>query len=272
MNYLRSRSLILGGLLCLLLPAATLAQGEPNLSKEEIKQFLLTADVVRSRHPSKGITETWRLTLSDGKLTHDASFQSLDAHGFSPQVPALKAPMNFVDSYKYNIAAYELAELLGVGDMIPVTVERKWQGKFGSLSWWVPAKMDEADRVKQKIEPPDAEAWGHQLSRILVFNQLVFDDDFNRTNLLIGEDWKLWRIDFSRAFRPPRELQNPAQLTRCDRRLLEHLKKLDAKEFEQRTKTYLDKWERQNVMARRDKLVAHFQKLIAAEGESKILY
>jgi hypothetical protein len=28
--------------------------------------------------------------------------------------------LNFVDSYKYNIAAYALAEMLGVEDMLPV--------------------------------------------------------------------------------------------------------------------------------------------------------
>jgi len=36
-----------------------------------------------------------------------------------------------VDSYKYNIAAYALAELLGMEDMLPVYVERKWEGKYG---------------------------------------------------------------------------------------------------------------------------------------------
>ena len=36
--------------------------------------------------------------------------------------------LNFVDSYKYNIAAYRLAELLGIDDMLPVYVERKWEG------------------------------------------------------------------------------------------------------------------------------------------------
>jgi hypothetical protein len=46
--------------------------------------------------------------------------------------------LNFVDSYKFNIAAYQLAELLGLNDMLPVYVERKWHGDTGSLSWWLP--------------------------------------------------------------------------------------------------------------------------------------
>ena len=35
---------------------------------------------------------------------------------------------NFVDSYKYNIAAYTLSEMLGIDDLLPVYVERKWKG------------------------------------------------------------------------------------------------------------------------------------------------
>jgi hypothetical protein len=36
--------------------------------------------------------------------------------------------------------------------------------------------------------------------RIRVFDELVYDRDPNLTNVLIGEDWTVWRVDFSRAF------------------------------------------------------------------------
>ena len=119
--------------------------------------------------------------------------------------------MNFVDSYKYNIAAYELAELLGMDDMLPVYVERKWKGDTGSLSWWLPVKMDELERLKQKLEPPDPDAWNNQMYKIRVFDQLVYDSDPNLTNVLIGEDWKIWRVDFTRAFRLNTELEKPTK-------------------------------------------------------------
>jgi len=50
---------------------------EPNLNKDQIKQFLLNAKVVGHRHTSKGITSPWRLTLTDGTLTHDARFLTM---------------------------------------------------------------------------------------------------------------------------------------------------------------------------------------------------
>src|SRR5436305_4255789 len=96
------------------------ASEKPNLSKGQIEQFLLNAKVVRSRHTSKGITSPWRLTLSDGTLTHDAAFQKIDEHRNKMQLADGRVELNFVDSYKYDIAAYRLSELLGLDDMLPV--------------------------------------------------------------------------------------------------------------------------------------------------------
>jgi hypothetical protein len=253
-------------------PVAMTATDEPALSKEQIKQFLLTAKVVNSHQSKKGVTNTSRLTLSDGTLTHDASFQPIDEHERVKKFASGRTEMNFVDSYKYNIAAYALAELVGMDDMLPVYVERKWQGHVGSLSWWLPVKMDEEERVKQKLEPPDQDAWNKQMYKIRVFDELVYDEDPNLTNVLIGENWQLWRIDFSRAFRTYKELQDPKDLVRCDRQLLEKLKALDANTLTEKTKNYLTKEEVKAVMARRDKIVAFYQKLIAEKGESAVLY
>ena len=157
--------------------------------------------MVKSERSKKGVTAPWKLTLSDGTLTHDASFQAVDEHRPMARPASGELEASFVDSYKYNIAAYEMAELLGLDDMLPVYVERKWHGDAGSLSWWLPVKMVEQQRVKDKISAPDVHAWNEQMYRIRVFDQLIYDTDPNLTNFLISENWKLWRIDFARAFR-----------------------------------------------------------------------
>jgi hypothetical protein len=77
--------------------------------------------------------------------------------------------------------------------------------------------------------------------KIRIFDQLVYDTDANLTNVLIGHDWKIWRIDFTRAFRLSKDLQEPKDLVRCDRHLLEKLKALDANELSDKTKHYLTK-------------------------------
>src|SRR6267378_6245727 len=270
--HLRCRVLILAAIVCLTCGLFAVAADEPTLTKEQIKQFLVTAKVVKSREAAKGITHTQRLTLSDGTVTHDASFQDIDEHKSVKEL-ARGTELNFVDSYKYNIAAYGLAELLGMDDMLPVYVERKVGGNTGSLSWWLPVKMDEVERHKLKLTAPDAEAWNNQMYKIRVFDELVADTDVNLTNVLIGEDWKIWRIDFGRAFRLTNELKDPAkELLHCDRQLLEKLKALDANALAEKTSRYLTKDEVKAVMARRDKMVAHFQKLIADKGENEVLY
>jgi hypothetical protein len=245
---------------------------EPALSKDQIKKFLLNGKVVSSKQTSKGVTQPWRLTLTDGSLTHDAQFQSIDQRKTSMQFATGNTEINFVDSYKYNIAAYALAELLGVDDMLPVYVERKWKGQVGSISWWLPVKMDEEDRLKRKISAPDTDAWNKKMYKIRVFNELVYDTDANLTNVLIGEDWTAWRVDFSRAFRLFKDLRNANNLVRCERQLFERLKALDEAELTRNTKNYLTKPEVQAVMARRDRIIAYFQKLAAEKGENEIFY
>lgn len=259
-------------MLCLMPAPSALGADDQHLSKEEIKHFLLTAKVINSKSSAKGVTHPTRLTLSDGTITHDASFQSIDEHKPEMKLESGAIVLNFVDSYKYNIAAYALAELVGLDDMLPVYVERKWQGHTGSLSWWLPVKMDEADRMARKLEPPDPDAWNKQMYKLRVFDELVYDTDANLTNVLIGQDWQIWRIDFTRAFRLNKDLRNPGNLVQCDRRLFERIKALDANELAEKTRGYLNKDEVKALMARRDKIVAFFDELIKQKSENEVLY
>jgi len=244
----------------------------PKLSEEEMRQFLLTAKVIKSKETSKGITRPHKLTLSDGKLTHDAGFQSIDEFKNVMKFDNGTTEINFQDTYHFNIAAYELAKLLGLESMMPVTVERKWEDKTGSLTWWLDTKMDEGERLSKNIHPPDIEAWNRQMYRKRVFAELVCDVDPNATNVLIGENWELYMIDFTRAFRLREDVVHPKDLVRCDRQLLEKLRQLDAAEIERVTKPHLDKAKIKALMKRRDKIVALFEKLIKEKGEGKILY
>jgi hypothetical protein len=108
--------------------------------------------------------------------------------------------------------------------------------------------------------------------RIRVFDELVYDTDPNLTNVLIGPDWTVYRVDFGRAFRKSKDLRGEKNLVKCDRQLFEKLKTLKAAEVAEKTKRYLTKDEVNGVMARRDKIVAKFNSLIAQKGEKEILY
>jgi hypothetical protein len=246
------------------------------LSIAQIRTFLKDAKVLRTRGTPKGVTAPKRLTLSDGNIEHDAVFQAIDDRKMVQQLGGGARPttteFNFVDSYKYNIAAYELATLLGLDYMMPVYVERRWNGQLGSISWFVPTLMDEADRIKKKIQPPNPTDWNNQMYRMRVFAALLRDTDRNLTNVLITHQWKVMMIDFTRAFRLQHELLHPKDLQKIDRELFAKLEAMTLADAKGAVKDSLTKSELEAVMKRRELLVAHFKKLIAENGEAKVLY
>ncbi len=180
--------------------AAPSSATEP-LSPDRIEQFLTTAEIKGGKLIGKGVTSPWRLTLSDGVLTHDAAFQAIDRERDNVRFRGGREEKIFRDYYGYNIAAYRLARALGYDDLVPVSVERVWKGKKGALTWWVDKKWDEDERLKEKIEPPDRDAWERQIYLARVFTALVEDTDRNLGNQLVTADFHLWMIDFTRAFR-----------------------------------------------------------------------
>jgi len=246
------------------------------LSTDQIRAFLKDAKVIRTRTTSKGVTAPKRLTLSDGNIEHDAVFQAVDEHQMVMSLGGggrqSTTELNFVDSYKYNIAAYEVARLLGLDYMMPVYVERKWGGQTGSISWFVPTLMDESERLKKKIQPPNPTDWNQQMYRMRAFSSLVRDTDRNLTNVLVTHQWKVMMIDFSRAFRLQPELLHQKDLAKIDRSLLAKMESLTRESVKDATKDFLTNAELDAMMKRRDLLVAHFKKLIADLGEDKVLY
>ena len=242
------------------------------LTRDQMAQFLKTAKVIGHKGISKGVTSPARLTLSDGTLTHDAAFSRVNEHKPIMQFPGGRTELDFVDSYKYTLAANAIGELLGIEDMFPVTVEREWDHDMGALSWWLDTMMEEGDRLKKQINPPDAESWAKQQYTMRVFTQLVDDTDRNVGNILIDQDWKIHLIDFTRAFRRPHELRAPQLLQRCDKNMLAKLRDLKVEDVKARISKWVPPREIESMMARRDALVALYDKLIAERGEARVLF
>lgn len=253
-------------------PTAGPSPANETLTREEMAQFLANARIVGDTDIPVGVTHPVRLTLDDGKVRHDAAFSTIDE-----RLPVWKGKdgrteLDFVDSYKYTLAAYQVAEVVGLAQMMPVTVERRWNQLRGALAWWVDAQMDENERLKKGVRPPDTAAWNDQMFRMRVFAQLVGDTDRNVGNILIGRDWKLWMIDFTRAFRRTHQLLNVNELQRCDRQLLQRLRDLSREQLADKTKPYIGGAEIDALLARRDLIVARFEQLVQERGEARVLY
>jgi hypothetical protein len=250
---------------------STAASTAVSLTPQEMEAFLKGAKIVRRRDAGNGVTGTERLTLSDGRLTHDAQIQTID------QAKAVfeagnKTELNFKDSYRFNIAGYRLALLLGM-DNVPMSVERRVEAKVGAMTWWLDdVMMDEKARLTKKTAGPDPARTSRQVSVMRVFDELIQNMDRNQGNILWTKDWKMWLIDHTRAFRTGRQLRNPAQLTRCDRALLDHLRALTPDMLERGMAGSLTKIEMDTLLARRDLIVKHFEERIAKLGEDVVLF
>ena len=244
---------------------------QPKHSCAEMEEFLLTAHTGGFKAISTGVTSTHKLTLDNGSWQHDAHWQTVDERKTMFQGQNGTTEMNFRDSYKYNIAAYELAKLLGL-NMVPPYVERSVGGNRGSLSWWVDNMMMESDRYKRKQEPPDQENWNRQMYAVRVFHELVYDTDPNLTNLLITKDWQLWIIDATRAFRLYDKIREPKNLVQIDRRLLERMRQLDEATLKAKLSPYLTNSEIKALNGRRMKIVKLFDDMVKSKGEAAVLY
>jgi hypothetical protein len=244
----------------------------PALTCAAIEEFLKTAKIGRKRDSPAGVTAPPRAILDDGKIQHEASIQTVDVSEAMMQTE--RGPeQNFRDTWKFNVAGYELAKMLQL-NMVPPYVERKVNGDPASLSWWIPDAMMERDRDRKKIMAPDLQAWVFQGMAANVFHELIFDTDANKTNILITitPQWRMWLIDFSRAFRTTKALLYPKMLAMADRKLLANLRGLTDASLKDKLGRWLGKWEIEGILARRDLIVKLFDKLIAEKGEAQVLY
>jgi hypothetical protein len=242
------------------------------IDQTAVRDFLLKGKIVSIKTLSKGVTRPRRVTLTDGTLTHDAVFQIVDDAKSIERFPNGRVELDFRDSWHFNIAAFELARAVGLDGMVPPCVERIVQSDKGSLCWWVIWKWDEQMRVQQKIRPPDTIDWQRQWDVMRVFRELVDDTDRNQTNMLITEDWRVWMVDFTRAFRKTKALRAPEQLRQCPRGLLERIRTLDEGTVRSAVGGHLRPGEIEAVLVRRQLIVEHFDKLIAEKGADAVLF
>jgi len=265
------RSLVLGVFFVVCTSALLAGQGvppaaTPSLAPEDMEAFLLKAKVTNRRDAGSGVTGSSRVTLSDGRLTHDAHVQAVDV-ARAVFTAGKASEVNFKDTYRYNIAGYRLARLIGL-DNVPMSVERNIEGKLAAVTWWVDdVQMDEGARLKKKTMAPDVQRFAKQIQVMKIWDELIQNKDRNGGNLLWTSDWSMWLIDHTRAFRLGKELVAPADLTRCDRRLLDGMRALTAESLAKATGDSLTKEEQGAVLARRDLIVKHFDDRIAKLGE-----
>jgi hypothetical protein len=254
-------------------PAVTQIPALP-IAGVDAEVFMRTAEVVKVEDlDSKGITKPRKVTLADGEQTIEAVFKTVDTIHQKVTLTTGRTVFRLRDSYRHEIAAYELDKLLGLG-IVPPTVERKIRRETGSLSLWVHGAMTEWHRAKvAKIPPPDPQDWNDQMFVIRLFMQLTWDTDYNNiSNLLIDADWHIWKIDSSRAFRTDPKLRREESLTRFSRRILATLGELSRERLDERLGPWLDRKQLDALWARRTRILELATERVAEHGETAVLY
>lgn len=262
--------IVLGLALQVVQPQPTPSPGLP-LTGETAEQFLTTAEVVRVEElTERGVTNPQRVTLSDGTRTHRAVFKTYQESSTVKQLPDRRWP-NFRDSYEHEVAAYQLDQMIGL-DMVPPCVIRKIGSDTGALCVWVENAMTEVDRIERDIQPPDIDSWNRQVYMLRAFQFLIADMDYkNLNNVLVDSDFKIYKIDSSRAFRSDKGLIDESALNRFSRSMLDGLRRLQQEDVKARLGDWLDKAQIKGLMARRDKILALAGERIAEQGEAAVL-
>lgn len=260
--------LIASSIATLALPVTQVIQGQ------EVEQFLRKARFIAKEPLGVGVTGSLKVTLQQGDQKQFAVLKIVDQMrpGLAKNA-AGEMELDFQDSWRTEVAAYELDKLIGLG-MVPATIERKspYEDKPASLQLWVQASLSEEKRRQKAIIPPDPQKWAEQLAKMTLFDALIYNVDRNPGNLLITENFDVRLIDHSRSFRPNLELRDKNDVTRFSRSLMEKIKGLNESMLGKRLGDYLSLTQIRGLMKRRQLLIDRADELVKQSGENAVYF
>jgi hypothetical protein len=244
----------------------------------EMETFLLTAEIVRSEPVGEGVTHPFRLYVKKGDFETTAFWKNPSGM------------MNgFLEGWQYEIAAYRLDKLIGL-NMVPVTVEREFQGKKGDLSLYAEHKYSLLKVMDEKIPiPGEAQERVDRMKYLSrAWSCLVANDDLTQQNILYTADWRTILIDHSRAFRSTKEFTerlmfgangikkldngSPILFRRLPRWFVEKIRGLTFESVKGAVGGTLTNAEVRAILIRRDLIIKEIEIMIKEQGEAKVLY
>lgn len=227
---------------------------------QEIEDFLRTVDIVKIDDLSVGVTKPKKATLPPGGPVPYLVWKDI------PPGPYGGA----IESYKAEIAAYELDKFLGL-NMVPPTVEKLYNGRRGAAVMWAsPSKSfkDFGGTGAPTAPAVYADAFGRQLVKAKMFDNLIENLDPNLGNWLVDPAWHLMLIDHSRCFTSAKDMVHV--MTYIEPELWKRMQALT----EASLQAPLGKWvaapEIRAIIQRRDKMQQIVDKLVKDKGEAVV--
>ncbi len=246
--------------------------------RAEMETFLRTAEIVRFEPVGEGVTKPYRLYLKKGDLETKAFWKNPSG-----------MMQGYWEGWQYEIAAYRLDKVIGL-DMVPVALEREFQGKKGALSLWAENKYSLLKVAEQGIRIPDEAAAGVEKAKWLTraWDSLIGNEDRTQQNILYTEDWRTILIDHSRAFRSTKAFTErlmygadgikkgddgrPLLFRRVPREFYGKVKGLTFDSVRAAVGDTLTDTEIVSLLTRRDLLIKEIDAQIRGQGEVNVLY
>ena len=218
--------------------------------EKELEDFIKNVEVGKIDDISVGVTHPKRVHLAPGGM--------VEMIAFKPLKPGIYE--GFWESYKAEIAAYEMDKLLDL-HMVPPTVEKRVKGDLGAAVMWIAPTKSFKELGGVPNPPADKiETWNKQIVRAKMFDDLIANKDPNLGNWLLDPDWNVVLIDHSRCFTSTKDLTH--QLTKVDGEFWDKMKTLT---IESLTASPVGQWlkkdEIKGVIERRDKMDKIIEKL-----------
>jgi hypothetical protein len=243
--------------------------------REQQEEFLKTAEVVGKEHlgGSEAVTNPWKLTLNKGDLTHNALWKNASGR-----------MQGYIEGWQYEIAAYLLDKSLGL-NMVPPTVERRFQGDRGSCQYWMDNCISLKEKEAKNIKTPPRFVfnWNRAIYLQRFFDNLIANEDRHQNQILITKDWRMILIDHSRSFRTSKKFtekliytekhpEGPKIMSELPRALVEKIKAWTFESIKGVVGETLTDEEIKDVLLRRDLILKEIDKLVKKNGESAVLY
>jgi hypothetical protein len=237
----------------------------------EAVEFLMTAELVSTANIPVGVTKPLKLLLGkDGKQAH-AVFHHIDVQKPRARSAKGKAIRNFLDSYRSQVAAYELSRLLGI-DSVPPTVERQIGKRTGSVQLWLEGVITEKKRFQSKYRPSNADYYRQQIEDKNIFHSLIHNTDPNQGNILWDRSANIWLIDHTRSFSRNVDLLRPLGIRSCSRGLWEGLNSVDLESLTEKLSPYIGKYEIRALENRRQQILEILGRRIENLGQENVLF
>ena len=224
----------------------------------EYEVFLKNAEVVRMEAIPVGVTKPVRCFFAPGGLLESMALKTIR--------PGRQT--GHWESYKSEMAAYELDKLLDL-QMIPPTVEKRVKGDLGAAIMWV-SPVQSFKQLGGPPTPPPAhiDSWNRQLAKAKMFDNLINNRDPNLGNWLVDPAWNLILIDHTRAFAPGKDMVHT--MNRIEKGLWEAMLKLEAASLKPALDPYLDGGQIKDILGRRDQMKKEIDKMVAERGEANV--